>query len=541
MAGKFRQSFLGELGYVALEAGPITSKMLGRVQTRVLEAEARINDLSNSSILRNTGTALIAVRKNTAAVDTGSRRRLNFIEGTGVALTVADDPASDEIDVTVAASGLVAATRTLTAGAGLTGGGDLSADRTFDVGAGTGITVASDTVAVDQTFSPTWTGTHTFNTNRATFNAGISLGTNGTAWSSVADGAGAIGFDLNDQVTRTQGFEFQIRNGATKFMETTWDGRFSFGYGGNVAVQPGHVLAFVANDANNATGTAHYVGILGFINHSDTTETATKLIGVCGVGVVQATTGLSANLVAGVIGTGVSSGTLTTANGKVLAGVVGKVIGSSALADNEPASPDVVATGTGARTVRMNFDHATCFWADYIAHNNTVALPTAAQQPLIGSSARLVIQGFPGTAAAATPNGQAWGIYGDAPSTGSASNYPAITGFMRVPYPRRTGGTGVRAMQIFYEPWPNTAGIRAGAIEGDTYFDDGTNFRDGLWEYAGGAWHKLLQTQAVDALGGGAAPTLGTIGGTGPAAAAQAAWIQVVGTNGTTYWIPVWV
>lgn len=39
-------------------------------------------------------------------------------------------------------------TRTLTAGAGLTGGGDLSADRTFDVGAGTGITVNADDVAL---------------------------------------------------------------------------------------------------------------------------------------------------------------------------------------------------------------------------------------------------------------------------------------------------------------------------------------------------------------------------------------------------------
>ena len=42
----------------------------------------------------------------------------------------------------------IAATRTLTAGAGLTGGGDLSADRTFDVGAGTLITVGADTVGI---------------------------------------------------------------------------------------------------------------------------------------------------------------------------------------------------------------------------------------------------------------------------------------------------------------------------------------------------------------------------------------------------------
>lgn len=39
--------------------------------------------------------------------------------------------------------------RTVTAGAGLTGGGDLSANRTLDVGAGLGITVAADSVAVD--------------------------------------------------------------------------------------------------------------------------------------------------------------------------------------------------------------------------------------------------------------------------------------------------------------------------------------------------------------------------------------------------------
>jgi hypothetical protein len=41
---------------------------------------------------------------------------------------------------------------TITAGSGLTGGGDLSANRTLNVGAGTGISVAADTVAVDQTF-----------------------------------------------------------------------------------------------------------------------------------------------------------------------------------------------------------------------------------------------------------------------------------------------------------------------------------------------------------------------------------------------------
>lgn len=49
---------------------------------------------------------------------------------------------------------------TLTAGAGLTGGGTIAASRSFAVGAGTGITVNADDVAVDQSFTPTWTGAH---------------------------------------------------------------------------------------------------------------------------------------------------------------------------------------------------------------------------------------------------------------------------------------------------------------------------------------------------------------------------------------------
>ena len=44
---------------------------------------------------------------------------------------------------------LVPTSRAIVAGAGLTGGGALTADRTLDVGAGTGITVAADVVAVD--------------------------------------------------------------------------------------------------------------------------------------------------------------------------------------------------------------------------------------------------------------------------------------------------------------------------------------------------------------------------------------------------------
>lgn len=51
----------------------------------------------------------------------------------------------------------------------------------------------------------------------------------------------------------------------------------------------------------------------------------------------------------------------------------------------------------------------------------------------------------------------------------------------------------------------------------------------------------LIHTsKAVDALGGGAAPVLGTIGGTGPTVAAQNSWLKVQTPLGAT-WIPIWI
>jgi hypothetical protein len=74
----------------------------------------------------------------------------------------------------------------LTAGAGLTGGGDLSANRTFTVGAGTGITVNADDVALDTT--------HARNVDHTavTFTAGAGLSGGGdiSASRSFAVGAG---------------------------------------------------------------------------------------------------------------------------------------------------------------------------------------------------------------------------------------------------------------------------------------------------------------------------------------------------------------
>jgi hypothetical protein len=49
----------------------------------------------------------------------------------------------------------------------------------------------------------------------------------------------------------------------------------------------------------------------------------------------------------------------------------------------------------------------------------------------------------------------------------------------------------------------------------------------------------MINHTTSDALGGGAAATLGTIGGTGPTAAGQALWIECE-VGGVTHWIPAW-
>lgn len=49
-------------------------------------------------------TARTVLRKNSGA-DVGSRRRINFIEGSGVSLTIADDPGNEELDVVFNSTG----------------------------------------------------------------------------------------------------------------------------------------------------------------------------------------------------------------------------------------------------------------------------------------------------------------------------------------------------------------------------------------------------------------------------------------------------
>jgi len=156
---------------IAKMANMNTARVLGRVTAasglvEELTVTAPITltggglNWDNTTVLGN--NARVAVSKASALV--GTRRKINFIEGSNVTLTIADDAGNEEVDVTIAATaasaapvgasyvtlavdGTLTSERVLTAGTGITltdGGAGLAATLAMNV---TGLTVAPATVS----------------------------------------------------------------------------------------------------------------------------------------------------------------------------------------------------------------------------------------------------------------------------------------------------------------------------------------------------------------------------------------------------------
>ena len=88
----------------------------------------------------------------------------NLVDGAPAALNTLNelaaaigDNASYASSITTSLSGKASTGTTMTAGAGLTGGGNLGANRTFNVGGGNGITVSADGVAMSGSFTGDFT------------------------------------------------------------------------------------------------------------------------------------------------------------------------------------------------------------------------------------------------------------------------------------------------------------------------------------------------------------------------------------------------
>ncbi len=90
-------------GVLATDGSGWIRKSYNALKTSLATVVADISDFFTATGDMN-ANARVKVRKNSAG-STFSRRRINFIEGSGVTLTVADDSTDEEVDVTITASG----------------------------------------------------------------------------------------------------------------------------------------------------------------------------------------------------------------------------------------------------------------------------------------------------------------------------------------------------------------------------------------------------------------------------------------------------
>lgn len=83
----------------------------------------------------------------------------------------------------------------------------------------------------------------------------------------------------------------------------------------------------------------------------------------------------------------------------------------------------------------------------------------------------------------------------------------------------------------------SSTNVDGGGTDGDIFrVTDGS---DDIYFLGGVRIDGVIRNDQGIALGGGASATLGTIGGSGPATAAQNQWLQI-DIGGTSYWLPVW-
>lgn len=184
---------------------PLTTDLdLGELAVNTFDGKLFLKRNNGTDSIREIGA--VTVEKNGTAV--GTRRNINFIEGTNITLTIADDSANDEVDVTITAAG----------GGGSTNLTYSANSSTITVLSDTGtdavvlaansstagvITALAQTIGGNKTFASgiTLTGTLTANGSVGTAGQVLTSNTTGTYWSTVSGGGGSSTLDgLTDVV-----------------------------------------------------------------------------------------------------------------------------------------------------------------------------------------------------------------------------------------------------------------------------------------------------------------------------------------------------
>lgn len=130
----------------------------GNIRLSLITGGTRRLFVGDDGVVRTSGALEVAGNTVVSGVISGNGSGLTNLSTSSLSGTISDGNLP---------SNIVRTTRTISAGNGLTGGGDLSANRTLAVGQGDGITVATTSVGVDSTVvrtsgSQTLSGTKTF-------------------------------------------------------------------------------------------------------------------------------------------------------------------------------------------------------------------------------------------------------------------------------------------------------------------------------------------------------------------------------------------
>jgi hypothetical protein len=153
----------------------------------------------------------------------------------------------------------------------LTGGGTLAADITFNVGAGAGITVAADTVAVDLSANFSWSGSHTF--GGALYSGTIlpsladvyDLGSYSAPWRKIwGSELSAVVFSQHEQVLL--GGWLTISKGEGKLTNAVTAANTQIDLGAGTFVN-GDILVF-RGISTNGTPQVEYMGVGTLVSHT---------------------------------------------------------------------------------------------------------------------------------------------------------------------------------------------------------------------------------------------------------------------------------
>jgi hypothetical protein len=231
--------------------------------------------LVNSSLSVGAGSGLTGG----GSVSLGGSTTLNIGAGTGITVN-ADDVALDTSSTRNTDHSAVV----LTAGAGLTGGGDITASRTFNIGQGVGITVNADdiTVAGAAALTPNiltkWNGTAFVNSTIAddgtTVTIGGNLTVNGTVTyvnsNTVEIGDNIILLNRDETGTPSQDGGFEIERGTSSNVSFIWNETNDYW---STINQPFHIGSIVGAGAGYS-GNAYLVSDSGVVKSLTAAELA---------------------------------------------------------------------------------------------------------------------------------------------------------------------------------------------------------------------------------------------------------------------------